>query len=115
MRSSAQVYLAYFRARLVANIRSREKELYVDPYPKQASGKHGELLGNRFLDLMPQLQTMISARTKHLDDCLENAITNGVEQVVMLGSGLDFRPYRFAEKYKTHIPHPKSIILANYF
>jgi methyltransferase (TIGR00027 family) len=33
-------------------------------------------------------------RTKYIDDSLQSAIENGVEQVVILGAGLDTRPYR---------------------
>lgn len=35
-------------------------------------------------------------RTKYIDEKLEEAIDNGVEQVVILGSGLDTRLYRIA-------------------
>lgn len=33
-------------------------------------------------------------RTKYIDDSLQSAIENGIEQVVILGAGLDTRPYR---------------------
>jgi len=36
-----------------------------------------------------------NAFTKHIDGILENAGTNGLEQVVILGAGLDSRGYRF--------------------
>lgn len=33
-------------------------------------------------------------RTKYIDDSLQSAIESGIEQVVILGAGLDTRPYR---------------------
>ncbi|BBB93490.1 class I SAM-dependent methyltransferase [Methylomusa anaerophila] len=33
-------------------------------------------------------------RTRYIDDSLQSAIENGIEQVVILGAGLDTRPYR---------------------
>ncbi len=38
----------------------------------------------------------ILCRTKYIDDLLQTAIDNGIEQVVILGAGLDTRPYRIA-------------------
>jgi methyltransferase (TIGR00027 family) len=35
-------------------------------------------------------------RTKYIDDLLESAISNHIDQVVILGAGLDTRPYRFS-------------------
>lgn len=37
---------------------------------------------------------LIICRTKYIDDLLQTAIDNGMEQVVILGAGLDTRPYR---------------------
>ncbi|MFT5584646.1 MAG: methyltransferase (TIGR00027 family) [Cognaticolwellia sp.] len=87
-------------ARLIANVRAREMEheapLYEDPYSRPAAGKHGEILGQRFLSILPQLQDMVSARTRDLDDRLRDALDAGVCQVVVVGVGLDFRPFRLA-------------------
>lgn len=35
-------------------------------------------------------------RTKYIDNSLQSAIENGIEQVVILGAGLDTRPYRIS-------------------
>lgn len=35
-------------------------------------------------------------RTKYIDDSLQSAIESGIEQVVILGAGLDTRPYRIS-------------------
>lgn len=37
---------------------------------------------------------LIICRTRYIDDLLQRAIDNGIEQVVILGAGLDTRPYR---------------------
>lgn len=37
---------------------------------------------------------LILCRTKYIDDLLQMAINTGIEQVVILGAGLDTRPYR---------------------
>ncbi len=88
-------------ARLIANIRGRAAgrpdALYADPWSRRAAGRHGELLGERFLELLPPLETMIEARTRHGDDRLRAAVASGVRQVALVGAGLDFRPFRLAE------------------
>lgn len=90
-------------ARLIANVRARENDaeapLYRDPYSRNSAGKHGELLGDRFLELLPELGQMVAARTRSADDCLRHALEGGVEQVVLVGAGLDFRPHRFASEF----------------
>jgi len=37
---------------------------------------------------------LILCRTKYIDDVLQISIDNGIQQVVILGAGLDTRPYR---------------------
>ena len=41
---------------------------------------------------------MANAMTWHIDGILQDSAGNGVKQVVLVGAGLDSRPYRFAEK-----------------
>ena len=86
-------------ARLIANVRGRESDspdaLYRDPWSRVAAGRHGELLGERFLEVMPELGPMVAARTRHADDAVCEAISRGVRQIVLVGSGLDMRAFRF--------------------
>ena len=83
-------------ARLIAALRARESArpngLIRDPHAAAAAGDHGRVLAERLLAGSPQLQPMVAARTKHLDDCI--TATKGLEQIVLLGAGLDFRPLR---------------------
>jgi methyltransferase (TIGR00027 family) len=39
----------------------------------------------------------VSVRTRYIDDCLGEALRQGVEQVVILGAGFDCRAYRIRE------------------
>ena len=43
------------------------------------------------------ISNLMLARTKYIDDHLEKAVRDGVDQVVILGAGFDTRAYRFAE------------------
>ncbi|WP_378955153.1 class I SAM-dependent methyltransferase [Pelosinus sp. sgz500959] len=46
---------------------------------------------------------LILCRTRYIDDLLQTSIDHGIEQVVILGAGLDTRPYRIAGIHHTKI------------
>ena len=46
---------------------------------------------------------VILCRTKYIDDLLQTSIGSGIEQVVILGAGLDTRPYRIAGINNTEV------------
>ncbi|WP_319524543.1 SAM-dependent methyltransferase [uncultured Desulfosarcina sp.] len=58
----------------------------------------------------PGVCNSILARTRFIDDCLEEAINDGLQQLVILGAGYDTRAFRFrAIKEKTtvfELDHP---------
>lgn len=87
-------------ARLIAGLRALEREkdesdrLFDDPYAESAAGKHGVTLARRFCMLTPQIQPMVAARTKHIDDLLLEFDSRGPCQIVNIGTGLDCRPWR---------------------
>jgi methyltransferase (TIGR00027 family) len=58
--------------------------------PVQACGRWG------FERLGPGAYWMEIARVRHFDEILLREVSRGVSQVVLLGAGLDSRPYRFA-------------------
>lgn len=60
-----------------------------------AAGPHGRLLAMRLKKVLPQLEDVVLARTSHIDQSLL-AIPN-LKQVVLLGVGLDLRPFRLNE------------------
>ncbi|MCB1643649.1 MAG: SAM-dependent methyltransferase [Xanthomonadales bacterium] len=82
-------------ARMIAGLRASSDtgRFRIDAaYDRQAAGPHGELLARRLKGILPQLQTMVSSRTRHGDETL--ASVPGLRQVVILGAGLDMRPFR---------------------
>ncbi|APZ92434.1 SAM-dependent methyltransferase [Fuerstiella marisgermanici] len=85
-------------ARMIAGIRSRESvnpRLTAHcPHASVGAGPHGELLAMRLESALPQLTDMVLARTQHIDEVLREV--DGLQQVVMLGAGLDMRPMRHA-------------------
>ncbi len=89
-------------ARLIASLRARiaasPGSALTDPWSERAAGRHGALLAERFLAILPQLEPMIAARTAHADRCLRAAVDGGIRQVVIVGAGLDTRPFRFASR-----------------
>ena len=63
---------------------------------RHAAGPHGELLAKRLQGILPHLQQTVAARTKHIDQTLLS-IPN-LQQVVLMGAGLDMRPFRLCHK-----------------
>lgn len=87
-------------ARMIAGVRATkdpEAIIRVDcPHAERAAGPHGEILAKRLRSALPQLPDMVLARTRHLDQTIEKM--EGVEQIVMLGAGLDMRPFRISKQ-----------------
>src|SRR5512133_2276030 len=44
----------------------------------------------------PGVQAFLAARTRHIDEYLQACLDDGIQQLVILGAGLDSRAYRFA-------------------
>ena len=59
-----------------------------------AAGTQGMLQAKRLQRILPQLGSMVGARTRHADHTVQAFA--GLEQLVMLGAGLDMRPIRLA-------------------
>lgn len=83
-------------ARMIAGLRAAAPEGSYSrldcAHERHAAGPHGELLAKRLRGALPQLQEMVTSRTKHIDEVL--AHIPGLMQVVLLGIGLDMRPFR---------------------
>lgn len=78
---------------------SNGQRLRIDgPHDRIAAGTHGVLQAGRLQNVLPQLATMVAARTSHCDDLVCESI--GIEQLVMLGAGLDMRPFRLANQLR---------------
>lgn len=94
-----------------------DERLCYDPYARKFV--NGALYGLiRFFDKMgysekkgPGVVGFLVARERHIDEFLKAQIQAGVEQVVILGAGLDARAYRFNELKKIRVfevDHPAS-------
>lgn len=71
---------------------SRPARLFDDPHAGILAGPEGEAL---LQEVGPDLAVpSIAIRTRYFDDVIRSAIGRGIEQVVLLGSGLDARAYR---------------------
>lgn len=85
-------------ARLVAGLRAKMNDSYAtydSRYDELAAGPHGAVLAERLTEVLPQLQQVVAARTLHIDRFLADA--EEIQQVVLLGVGLDMRPFRIAQ------------------
>jgi len=62
------------------------------PFSSEAAGPQGHLLAQKLRAALPQLTDMVLARTRHGDETIANI--PGLRQVVLVGAGLDMRPFR---------------------
>lgn len=96
-------------AKLIAGLRALENQkpenqrLCNDPYAQMLAGKHGLTLGKRFQIIIPEIQRMVAARTRHLDETVRTFIEKHPDgNVVNIGAGYDARFWRIDTK-ATHI------------
>lgn len=92
--------------RLIEQYETNEMRLFEDSFIKNFFSK-STLFMMKF-KVIRDVETMMSnifskggfgvilCRTKYIDNLLQASIHNGVQQVVILGAGLDTRPYRIA-------------------
>ncbi len=64
-----------------------------DPYAKKLAGEEGMRLLESYGKSFVLIETI---RTKFFDDAILDSLKNGKRQFVVLGAGLDSRPYRFS-------------------
>ncbi|MEM7452719.1 MAG: class I SAM-dependent methyltransferase [Planctomycetota bacterium] len=95
-------------ARMIAGIRAdhkinwssqeqdpRDRTWRVDcPHASIAAGPHGQMLAARLKKALPQLPDMVLSRTRHIDELIDSI--DSLDQVVMVGAGLDMRPFHHA-------------------
>jgi methyltransferase (TIGR00027 family) len=115
---------ALFRA-LELSRRPRSKRLFEDPLAKGFLGPEGYAwfllslvpLVGRFVPWhidrkWPGVRPSAIGRTCWIDDQLYNALKDGINQIVILGSGYDCRAYRLRDMGKTRvyeIDHPDTL------
>ena len=113
-------YMALFRA--IETLRPSQKRLFTDPFAMIFLDNTLKLAVK--ISSIPFLRNLIFkiiqnkapgalssgiARTKYIDDLLEQTISDGVEQVIILGAGFDTRALRlnFLKKFSIiEIDHP---------
>jgi methyltransferase (TIGR00027 family) len=83
-------------ALLTAAARALESEqphpVVLDPYARALAGEEGKKLLESYGQMFVLLETI---RTKFIDDAILKEAKGGKKQFVVLGAGLDARPYRF--------------------
>lgn len=105
--SSNQSWRTAFLAasvRLIEQYQPRESKLFDDPFIKIFFSKMTLFLMKfkiiRDMEIMlSECMTkgafgLIICRTKYIDGLLKSSMANGIDQLVILGAGLDTRPYR---------------------
>jgi len=101
-------YMAFFRA--LESLRPVHQRLFTDPYAVHylrpplrrvvalSKWPGGRALVDWYADLrLPGARTSAIARTRLIDDALLEALTAGIKQIVILGSGFDCRAYRLPQ------------------
>jgi methyltransferase (TIGR00027 family) len=84
-------------ALITAAARAKESEqpepLVRDPYAKALAGEEGRRLLESYGEVFVLLETI---RAKFFDDAILESVKKGKKQFVILGAGLDARPYRLS-------------------
>lgn len=84
--------VAGYRARATA----RDNPVCNDPWARALAGAEGVALADRFDDSFAHMELWLALRVAYLDAQVELFTERGVDQVVVLGAGLDTRAARLA-------------------
>ncbi|GMA98150.1 SAM-dependent methyltransferase [Pelosinus sp. IPA-1] len=105
-KKSGQTAFSVAAGRLIEQYQPKEIRLFTDPVIKNLFNWPVQFLIQfkiirdwiiRFSDNKTKgIHGSQICRTKYIDDSLQSAIESGIEQVVILGAGLDTRPYRIS-------------------
>lgn len=88
--SRTALLVAAHRARASA----REDAVCHDPYASALAGEDGFALARAYDEFNPHLELWVSLRTAAIDAAVLEAMDDGIQQVVILGAGLDTRAAR---------------------
>jgi methyltransferase (TIGR00027 family) len=99
--------------RLIEQFQPEETRLFYDPMVKELVGapirvlmqfSHMRKFTIKQTDaIMPGIYGTQVCRTRFIDDAVEQALSQGIGQVVILGAGLDTRPYRLDEMKRAKV------------
>lgn len=88
-------------ARALENSRPPAERICNDPFARRLISPGFYLLGKLFAGYAerkgPGVLGFLVTRCRYIDDYLLQCLETGLEQVIVLGAGLDSRPYRFAQ------------------
>ncbi len=88
-------------ARVLENEKPENEHICDDPYARQLISPLFYWIGKILADAEerkgPGVLGFLVARCRYMDDALKQALQTGLEQLVILGAGLDSRAYRFEE------------------
>lgn len=89
--------------RAIESAKPEGERIVNDPYARQMVPGWMYNLVKFFSDLGygerrgPGVMEFLIARDRYIDDYLQQSLDEGIEQLVILGAGLDSRPYRFPQ------------------
>ncbi len=89
--------------RAIESAKPDGERLIYDPYARRMVPGWMYYLVKIFADLGygdrrgPGVMEFLVARDRYIDDFLQRSLDDGLEQLVLLGAGLDARPYRFPQ------------------
>jgi methyltransferase (TIGR00027 family) len=106
-------------SRAIESLKSGNERICFDRYAKDfLSNEYSRLIRSKIMRLFtiwlmerlfPGHYYYVVARSRYIDDYLQENITSGIKQLVIIGAGLDSRPYRFDDlkKIKVYeVDHP---------
>jgi methyltransferase (TIGR00027 family) len=106
-------------ARAIESLKSPQERICFDRYAKDfLSDEYTRLIRSNVMRLFivwlmerffPGHYYYVAARTRYIDEYLQESIEDGIKQLVIIGAGLDSRPYRFdgLKKIKVYeVDHP---------
>jgi methyltransferase (TIGR00027 family) len=87
--SDTAFWVAYYRG-----VETRRRDaLFHDPLADLLAGEQGKKIAHA-MPMRFMTEWIVAMRTCMIDDFIQNAVADGVDTVVNLGTGLDTRPYR---------------------
>jgi len=98
--------IAFIRA--YESSKPADQRICYDPLARKLINPAFYLLGQLFVNYAekrgPGVVGFLVSRCRYIDDILQKQLSNGIQQLVLLGAGLDSRPYRFEalQKIKTY-------------
>ena len=84
-----------------------------DPWAEALAGADGFALAQRYDRMFPAMELWMAVRTRFLDDCVSFYVSQGFDQVVLLGAGFDTRSARLATEgiqfFEVDLPGSQSV------